>query len=144
MIDSIAHEKLILPRPVTEDISSPLGPRMIANSKEFHRGIDFATPIGTPVRAVADGYCFRAGWESESDRKKGFGLRVWHEFTYNGRKFYAWYAHLSVLTVKSGDLIGKGQVVGLSGNTGRSTGPHLHMQFRELNTNLIYDVEWTS
>lgn len=144
--DKAALEKLILPRPVDPQfrLSSPFGARVLGGANEFHKGIDFAVPVGTPVKAVAPGFCFRAGWESETDHTRGFGLRVWQAFKYQGRDFYAWYGHLSVLTAKEGEVITEGQIVGLSGNTGRSTGPHLHVQFREKNTSLIYDVAWTT
>ena len=145
MLGIVATEKLLLPRPVDPQfrISSGVGNRVIGGSNEFHKGIDFAVPVGTPIRAVANGYAFRAGWENEKDHKQGFGLRVWQQFTYSGREFYAWYGHQNVLTIKEGDLISAGQIIGLSGNSGHSTGPHLHIQFRERNTSIIYDVKWT-
>lgn len=87
-----------------------------------HQGIDFAVPIGTAVRAALDGVVLNAGWNAIGGRT-GIGGFLGHE---GGRNTY--YGHLSKLLVQVGDLVKAGQVIGLSGNTGRSTGPHLHFE----------------
>lgn len=144
MTEKIDPIKLTLPRPVADTfkISSLVGWRKINGKPDFHSGIDFAVPPGTPIKAVADGVCFRCGWENEQNQKQGFGLRVWQEFKYDDFMVYAWYAHLSVTLLTEGASIAKGQVIGLSGSTGRSTGPHLHIEFRRKNTPIRFDVNW--
>jgi murein DD-endopeptidase MepM/ murein hydrolase activator NlpD len=82
----------------------------------FHDGIDIPAPGGTPVKAVQDG---RVDW----DREKGeYGLCV--VLDHGGCR--SLYAHLSGVTVKNGDVVKAGQVIGYVGSTGLSTGPHLH------------------
>lgn len=142
-------DKLILIRPVSSEfkISSPYGERVINGEKEFHNGYDFACPVGTVVYACEDGAVFRCGWEDETNKTKGFGLRIWQEIERNidGTKIriYLWYGHLSRILVKEGDRIKKGQEIALSGNTGRTTGPHLHMEARQLNTKTRLEIEWS-
>ncbi len=113
--------------PVRGPISSGFGPRIhpIYNVPSFHAGIDLAVPEGTRVRAAAAGRITVAGWEG------GFGLLVVidHE---NGYETY--YAHLSKVLVSPGQHVQAGEVIALSGNTGLSTGPHLHFEVRYLGT----------
>lgn len=151
---SISPTKLTLLRPVpkTFKISSPLGPRTLDGKPDFHPGIDFAVPVGTPIKAVADGVIVRAGYENENDHLQGFGLRAWQEVQIEGKRFYVWYGHQSQLAVKEGAKILRGQFVGLSGNSGHvsprptplnpTAGAHLHLQIRERDTNILYDGEW--
>ena len=86
-----------------------------------HTGIDFRAPPGTPVRATASGRVFDAGTNG------GYGrmVEIDHGFGLTTR-----YAHLSSILVREGDVVRKGDVVGLVGSTGRSTGPHLHYEVR--------------
>ncbi|MGW8380891.1 M23 family metallopeptidase [Streptomyces sp. ODS28] len=87
----------------------------------WHTGQDFAVPEGTPVRAVGDGTVYSAGCGD------GFGnqIVVRHD---NG--YYSQYAHLSLLQAEPGSRVRAGQQIGLSGDTGNSTGPHLHLEIR--------------
>lgn len=87
----------------------------------FHHGIDIAVPTGTPVRASKSGRVIFSG------RNGGYGLVVYidHQDQTETR-----YAHNSRLLVRRGDYVYKGQVIAYSGNTGRSTGPHLHFEIR--------------
>lgn len=122
-------------RPVSADIriSSTYGRRVDPVTKvegAMHYGTDFATPVGTPVVAAYDGKIFKAGWQDEKDSKVGFGLRVWQTAKIDGKSVALFYAHLSELAVKEGDVITAGTRVGLSGNTGKSSGPHLHFEVR--------------
>jgi len=87
-----------------------------------HAGQDFATPVGTPIFAAMDGFVSKAGWNAISGRT-GIGEFLTHD---GGRNTY--YGHLSKLLVKVGDAVKAGQQIALSGNTGRSTGPHLHFE----------------
>jgi murein DD-endopeptidase MepM/ murein hydrolase activator NlpD len=85
----------------------------------LHAGIDFGAPVGSQVRAVADGKVEIAGPVS------GFGnhVRVQH------RGFETSYSHLSEISVAVGANVTQGQIIALSGNTGLSTGPHLHFEY---------------
>lgn len=87
-----------------------------------HKGIDLAAPTGTPVYAAQDGVVANAGY-GVLDRS--YGNQV---FLSHGHGYYTNYAHLSKITVKTGDKVVAGQVIGLCGSTGRSTGPHLHFE----------------
>lgn len=122
-------------RPVAADIkiSSTYGKRIDPVTKvegAMHYGYDFATPVGTPVVAAADGKIFKAGWQDESNKSLGFGLRVWQTAKVDGKSVSIFYAHLSELSVREGDVVTAGTRVGLSGNTGKSSGPHLHFEVR--------------
>ncbi len=85
----------------------------------YHKGIDWATPTGTAVMASSGGTVVRAGWGS------GYGYVVYIRHP-DGRETR--YAHLSKVLVKTGETVKQGQKIALSGNTGRSTGPHLHFE----------------
>jgi murein DD-endopeptidase MepM/ murein hydrolase activator NlpD len=86
-----------------------------------HNGVDYAAPIGTPVRTVADGVVTFSGWQN------GYGKTI--EIDHGNGKSTL-YAHLSRHDVKKGQRVAQGQRVGAVGNTGWSTGPHLHFEFR--------------
>jgi len=88
----------------------------------LHRAIDLGVPEGTPVYAADSGFVVYAGWNDQ-----GYGKLVIIDHR-NG--FMTYYAHLSVIKVDVGMSVHKGQIIGLSGNTGKSTGPHLHFEIR--------------
>lgn len=87
----------------------------------MHKGTDFAAPHGTPIYSTADGVVTHAGWLS------GYGklIKIQHQFGIETR-----YAHLSKFRVKVGQRVSRGQRIGDMGNTGRSTGTHLHYEVR--------------
>lgn len=89
--------------------------------RQPHLGIDLATDIGTPVYATADGRVSFVG----RDRGLGRMIRINHLFGY-----ITVYAHLSQVKVKRGEHVKRGEVIGAVGNTGYSTGPHLHYEVR--------------
>jgi hypothetical protein len=89
-----------------------------------HKGIDVALPVGTPLKAVMDGVVSAAQGGSGT---RSYGLYVVIE--HSGGKSTL-YAHMSQIKVKVGDRVVKGQIIGLSGDTGYSTGPHLHFELR--------------
>lgn len=97
--------------------TSPMGYRW----GRLHAGIDLAGPVGMNVKAPADGTVINAGWEN------GYGLmiRLRHDFGVT-----TVYGHLSKIRVKVGQKVSRGEQIGDSGNTGRSTGPHLHYEIR--------------
>ena len=88
---------------------------------ESHPGIDIAVPVGTPVRASGGGTVTAAGYDADY----GFFVLLQHPAGYE-----TMYGHTSRLLAAEGDQVQAGQVIGLSGNTGRSTAPHLHFEIR--------------
>ena len=90
-------------------------------STGHHTGIDFATPVGTDILGIADGVVANANWG------KAYGTQIVQDL---GDGTFVIYAHLSKTLVKPGDKIKKGQHIAESGNTGNSTGPHLHLERR--------------
>jgi murein DD-endopeptidase MepM/ murein hydrolase activator NlpD len=91
----------------------------IDGSREFHKGVDIVAPSGTPVHAAADGLVTAAG------RMAGYGsmIHLVHGYGLGTR-----YGHLSKVLVTPGQRVKRGDVIGLVGSTGRSTGPHLHYE----------------
>jgi len=89
---------------------------------EAHPAADIGVVIGTPVKAADSGYVALVG---RSDT--GYGLHVLID---HGNGFQTLYAHLSVIYVEVGQSVTKGQAIGASGNTGKSTGPHLHFEIK--------------
>jgi murein DD-endopeptidase MepM/ murein hydrolase activator NlpD len=92
-----------------------------AGGEETHPGIDVATPIGSAVRAAGGGTVLQTGEEAE------YGLFVLLE---HPSGYQTMYGHLSRVTVAAGQAVDAGQVIGLSGNSGRSSAPHLHFEVR--------------
>lgn len=112
--------------------SSPFG----RSRETFHNGIDIACNVGCEVLAAGDGVVTKAGWEGVYGRAividHGYGLKTM-------------YGHNSRLMVQEGEQIYKGQVIALSGNSGRSTGPHLHftlMRYGQALDPLVYLPKW--
>ncbi|MFK7602761.1 peptidoglycan DD-metalloendopeptidase family protein [Deinococcus sp. SM5_A1] len=100
-------------------ISSGYGERTLEGDSEMHYGVDIVAPIGTPVRAARSGRVL----ESRPDFERGWGWTVVIE---HPDGWITRYAHLSVNLIRKGELVSQGQTIGRVGNTGRSTGPHLH------------------
>ncbi len=105
-------------------ISSYFGVRVdpFSNYIRPHYGLDFVAPRGTKIYATGDGIVTFSEYS-----RKGYGneIIIDHFFGYNTR-----YAHLDKILVKEGETVKRGQLIGLLGNTGRSTGPHLHYEIR--------------
>ncbi len=100
-----------------------------------HGGIaqsaDFGTPLGTPILSMTDGVVLKA-----INSSQGYGNHVIIQaLTDNGESFEIYYAHFSSLSVSEGENVKAGQELGLSGNTGNSTGPHLHLEYRGIDYN---------
>jgi murein DD-endopeptidase MepM/ murein hydrolase activator NlpD len=104
-------------------LGSPFGNRIdpFGRGRAIHEGLDFVAPHGTPILAAADGVVVHAAYHPE------FGNLV--EINHGGEQITR-YAHLSDISVNVGVAVRGGQQVGLLGNTGRSTGPHLHFEVR--------------
>ncbi|MEM6435376.1 MAG: peptidoglycan DD-metalloendopeptidase family protein [Cyanobacteria bacterium P01_D01_bin.115] len=119
-------EEFVFPIAMPSPITSLFGWRIhpISGDRRFHTGTDLGAPEGTPVVATKDGEV------QVADYLGGYGLTVilHHE---NG-SLETRYAHLSRLLVRPGETVKQGEVVGLIGSTGNSTGPHLHFELREL------------
>lgn len=102
-------------------VSSRFGYRVspFTNKKEFHRGLDICTRIGSPIVAPADGVVSYAG------KDYGYGniITLSHNYGLKTR-----YAHMKKILVKKGQSVKRGQEIGLVGKTGRTTGPHLHYE----------------
>ncbi len=120
----LIRETSVSGRPIDKGwISSTFGRRTdpITGKKAWHHGLDFAGKEGEPVHAVAGGVVVRA------DHEKGYGnvVEIRHPDGYT-----TIYGHNKKNLVTEGDVVAKGQVVALLGNTGRSTGPHVHFEVR--------------
>ncbi|HCQ66892.1 MAG TPA: peptidase M23 [Rhodobacteraceae bacterium] len=115
----IAAEKLPFGMPVKSSFryTSGFGMRW----GRLHAGTDMAGPVGSPIYASADGVVVEAGWVS------GYGrlIKIKHEFGVETR-----YGHLSAIKVSKGQRVSRGERIGDMGNSGRSTGPHLHYEIR--------------
>ncbi len=100
-------------------ITSPFGLRInpITGKPEFHLGVDIANRWGTPIRTPADGKVVRAGYCG----LMGKCVEIDH-----GNGIQTYYGHLSKILVHRGERVKRGEIIGLMGSTGRSTGPHLH------------------
>ncbi|MEV8311397.1 LysM peptidoglycan-binding domain-containing M23 family metallopeptidase [Streptomyces flavidovirens] len=107
--------------PVSASVTTPYRAAGGSWSSGYHTGVDFAAASGTPVKAVGAGTVVSAGWSGSY----GNEVVIKHD---DGR--YSQYAHLSSLSVSSGQSVGGGTQIGLSGSTGNSTGPHLHFEIR--------------
>ena len=112
---------LAWPLPDSAQVTSPFGVRAhpLLGARRFHAGVDLGVPVGTPVRAAAEGIVRRAS----DDRVSGRLVLVDH-----GSGVSTVYCHNDALLVAPGDAVTRGQVIALSGNSGLSTGPHLHYQ----------------
>ena len=125
--DKLARVMAALPlrKPVTGEIdtTSAFGVRLdpFLNRPAMHTGIDFRGNTGEPIHATAAGTVTSAGWSG------GYGRMIEID---HGNGLATRYGHLSAIEVKVGQTIRIGQVVGLLGSTGRSTGPHLHYETR--------------
>ena len=124
--DRLAHVPSI--QPVADkdlrQMASGYGRRVdpVYGTVRFHEGMDFSAPIGTPVYATGDGVVKSAGRSMS-----GYGnlIELDHGFNYTTR-----FAHLSEILVTPGQQVKRGDLIGKVGNTGKSTGPHLHYEVR--------------
>ena len=106
----------------TYQVSSGYGPRW----GTFHAGLDFAAPIGTPIYAAADGVVVEG---RERYNVSGFGSWIWLDCQDSvGKDFIYGHVKHDGILVKAGDRVRAGQQIGVVGNEGQSTGPHLHFE----------------
>ena len=121
---TLVRQKIPSIRPTdTGWLSSRFGFRQdpFTGKQTFHRGLDFSVPVGTPVRVTGDGVVLVV------QQQRGFGrvIKVDH-----GNDVISVYAHLDQPLVKKGARVSRGDIIGRSGNTGRSSAPHLHYEIR--------------
>lgn len=109
--------------PINTKITSSFGKKRVYNGsiKSYHSGTDFKATMGTPIKASNSGIISI----SENRFYAGNSIVINH-----GQGIYSCYFHLSKMNFKVGERVKKGEIIGLSGNTGRVTGPHLHFSFR--------------
>ncbi|NTU68042.1 MAG: M23 family metallopeptidase [Chlorobiaceae bacterium] len=114
-------------KPIEGLVSSGFGLRMHPIHKRmiFHAGTDFSAPVGTKVMATADGTVMFSGFDT------GYGKKVILD---HGNGYQTIYAHLSKAVIRQGQHVRCGDIIAFSGNTGLSTGPHLHYEVRKNNT----------
>jgi len=125
-LDSLEEASIAIPsmQPVADmRLTSSFGVRSdpFRGTAAFHAGLDIPGPVGTPIYATADGIV------SRSERAGAYGLLV--EINH-GKGIQTRYAHLSKMLVDPNTRVRRGQLIGLMGSTGRSTGPHLHYEVR--------------
>ncbi|OIN68120.1 peptidase M23 [Exiguobacterium sp. KRL4] len=110
--------------PVTGYVSSPFGPRNnpLTGKSERHTGLDLVNAKGTPIKAAAGGIVLRAGSAT------GYGNVVMITHLMEGEVWTTVYGHLDAVSVKAGQTVMPGEIVGKLGSTGWSTGPHLHFE----------------
>lgn len=135
--EAILKERSLIPSiwPVKGTLESGFGGRRNpfgGSSYEYHEGQDIEAAFGTPVSAAANGKVIVAGWQN------GYGQVVYIE---HGGGLTTRYGHLSKIEVTVGQSIARGEVLGLVGSSGRSTGPHLHYEVR-INNEPVNPVEY--
>lgn len=113
-------------KPVNGNVTSSFGMRIhpVYKTLMFHSGTDFSAPEGTRVHSTGDGVVAFSGYD------RGYGQKV---IISHGYGFSTVYAHLSRSLVRQGQRVQRGEVIALSGNTGLSTGPHLHYEIHRNN-----------
>ena len=116
------------PFPVAVQISSGFGARVAPcrYCSSYHRGVDFVPGRGAPIYAIADGIV------TQQEFSGGYGEHAYIEHTINGQTVLSVYAHMEAGSspLEVGDRVSVGDFIGLVGNTGISTGPHLHFEIR--------------
>lgn len=112
----------VWPLPGIYDVTSGFGERIdpVDGGYDFHEGIDVAAPTGTPVHAAWTGVVKASGWMGDA----GKAVIISHGVAETR------YFHLSRIAVTPGQQVNAGEVIGYVGNTGKSTGPHLHFEIR--------------
>ncbi len=119
-----------------EDAYSNYGYGDVFFDKVVHTGIDIPGEIGTPILAAGDGKVIYAGYgvyrggRDVFDDPYGKAVVIEHDFSYQGQPLYTLYAHLDEITITEGANVSVGDQLGLMGNTGKTTGPHLHFEVR--------------
>ena len=117
---AVINDVKIANLPITGTITSRYGVSSRIRSSN-HTGLDIAASKGTPIKVIADGVVESAGWSGSY----GYLVKIDH-----GNNVESWYAHTSKMYVSAGDTVSAGDIIAAVGNTGNSTGPHLHLEIR--------------
>ncbi len=140
--DPLGRDHYWLMRPVdsnarntTEGLAYyPYGSDGPENTLRIHHGIDIPNPVGENIRAAGDGVVvFASSPETpifQSTSSYGNVVVIEHDFGYNGMPIFTVYAHLQAPLVSSGDRVAGGDIIGLNGNSGDASGPHVHFEVR--------------
>lgn len=127
LVLTLALAACSIPRwPVEAPVSSPFGLRFLGWRPDFHHGVDLAVPVGSPVTAMKRGEVAYAGELS------GYGLVVMID---HGPRLRTVYGHLSEISVRKGDAVAGGQIIGKSGRSGNASGAHLHFEIQRWGRN---------
>jgi murein DD-endopeptidase MepM/ murein hydrolase activator NlpD len=123
-------------RPSEGRLVSGFGIRLhpIDRIRKMHHGIDFVMPTGNDIFVTGDGTVSFTG------RRGGYGITV--EVTHPKSGYMTRYTHLSKILVRKGQRVSRGDVIGLSGNTGRSVAPHLHYEVRDTRGNSLNPIDF--
>ena len=135
LLQFIPNGSPIVYRGITSKFGYRIHPTL--RRKEFHRGIDMKAKMKTPVYATADGIVEYSGLH----KKSGFGNLVILQHNYGFRTYFG---HLNKVVVKSGKFVRKGDLIAYTGNSGMSSGPHLHYEIRFIQRaiNPFWFVKW--
>lgn len=134
------HDHFYFSRPIAaDDVNWPLADYryggVFFSSDIVHTGIDIPSPRNTPVIAAANGKVVWAGYglyygTDDPDDPYGLAVTIRHDFGFNGQRLYTVYAHMEEIKVVTGQEVKAGDLLGLVGTTGLTTGPHLHFEVR--------------
>jgi murein DD-endopeptidase MepM/ murein hydrolase activator NlpD len=140
--DPLGRDHYIFSRPIDSNATDyglfyypyGTGEMPLGGLSRVHHGIDLSNPIGTPVRAAGSGTVIFSSQHPEDyfpgSASYGVAVVIEHDFVWNNQVIWTLYAHLDQTRVQAGDRVEMGDIIALSGNTGRSTGPHLHFEVR--------------
>ncbi len=141
------YEHFFFNRPIhADEVNWPVGNYRYGGiffENQVHTGVDIAASEGTPViaagagKVVWAGYGLYSGVEGYEKDPYGLAVAIHHNFGYNGQDLYTVYGHLSRLDVVAGQVVETGNLLGTVGDTGFTTGPHLHFEVR-LGTNSYF------
>jgi murein DD-endopeptidase MepM/ murein hydrolase activator NlpD len=142
-LDLLGRDHYWLRRPIDSNANNrgiltyPYGSRGPEENMRIHAGIDLSNPIGETVRAAGDGTVV---WAADGLRVQGGAFQdtfsygnvvvIEHDFGYDNRRIFTLYAHLALVNVVQGQRVLRDDPIGLVGNTGRVTGPHVHFEVR--------------
>ena len=110
-----------------------------------HSGMDIKIPVGTPIQAAGPGKVVWSGYglfagHYDPDDPYGQAVMIRHEFGFGGSPLYTVYAHLDRVDVVQDQYVEEGQLLGLSGETGKTSGPHLHLEVRLMEGDFFYTL----
>ncbi|MBE2266903.1 MAG: M23 family metallopeptidase [Anaerolinea sp.] len=134
--DPLGRDHYYFLRPVDSNATNrglfyyPYGSDGPENQWRIHAGIDMPNDIGQTVRAAGSGLVTWSGPGFQNTSSYGNVVLIEHDFGYNGQPVYTLYAHLSAVLVFNGQRVNAGDAIGLVGNSGRVTGPHVHFEVR--------------